>query len=379
MAFAPVQLASGAYQGGFRHPVTRAKVTKTFPHRGQAEAWATEAEAAAKAEAVTDTKARVHRLTVAAWGADWIARRGRLAASTRSGYATHLRAIAADPIGSMVIGSVQLRDVEAWHTRQLDDLGVGRPTVNARTKVFRMIYADAIAHALATTDPSHGLRFLATETKPDGTLSRDAEAAALTHADDTLAAQILLATEAGLRWSEVVGLSAANVVGDYLVITQVVEKTTRTVRQYVKGAKLGHRNRVVPVTPKLAAALRPLVLAAAAHPDALLFATEDGRPLCYRNWLRRTWRPFTRRAGIRGQLFHDLRHTYGSRLAAAGVPRAEIAKLMGHADEETTARYIHAGDDGHRRDLVLTALASPADRKRARKSAKAARHLAAAG
>jgi len=29
---------------------------------------------------------------------------------------------------------------------------------------------------------------------------------------------------------------------------------------------------------------------------------------------------------------------------------------MGHADEETTARYIHAGDDGRRLALVRGAL-----------------------
>jgi integrase len=372
------QLPSGKYRGGYRHDGR--KVTRTFDYRGEAEAWATAAEADAKAPTaapVSATPAAAAVVTLAAWGADWIGRRGRLAAGTVSGYRTHLRAIAADPIGDMVVGRIQLRDVEAWHTRQLETEGVGRPTVNARTKVFRMIYRDAMAHALATADPSAGIKLLATETKPDGTLSRDAEAAALPLADDVLRAQILLAVDAGLRWSEVAGLSAANVVGDYLVITQVVEKTTRTVRAYVKGAALGHRNRVVPITPRLAAALRPLVLAAAAHPDALLFTTEDGKVLCYRNWLRRTWKPYARRAGIRGQLFHDLRHTYGSRLAAAGVPRSEIATLMGHADEETTARYIHAGEDGHRRTLVFDALVTPAERKAARKAAKAGRVLQA--
>ena len=34
----------------------------------------------------------------------------------------------------------------------------------------------------------------------------------------------------------------------------------------------------------------------------------------------------------------------------------EIAIVMGHADERTTARYMHAGDQGVRADLVRAAL-----------------------
>lgn len=40
--------------------------------------------------------------------------------------------------------------------------------------------------------------------------------------------------------------------------------------------------------------------------------------------------------------FHDLRRTYGARLARAGVPMAVIAEALGHADERITRRhYAH--------------------------------------
>lgn len=47
-------------------------------------------------------------------------------------------------------------------------------------------------------------------------------------------------------------------------------------------------------------------------------------------------------AGISGVTPHTLRHTYGTRLAAAGVDVATIKDLMGHADIKTTMRYVHA-------------------------------------
>jgi integrase len=40
--------------------------------------------------------------------------------------------------------------------------------------------------------------------------------------------------------------------------------------------------------------------------------------------------------------FHDLRHTYGSRLAMKGVPMGVIAAQLGHADTRMTERhYAH--------------------------------------
>lgn len=55
------------------------------------------------------------------------------------------------------------------------------------------------------------------------------------------------------------------------------------------------------------------------------------------------------RAGIEDFRFHDLRHTFGTRAADAGVALTAVAAVMGHADIHTTMRYAHATDDGRRR------------------------------
>jgi integrase len=41
-------------------------------------------------------------------------------------------------------------------------------------------------------------------------------------------------------------------------------------------------------------------------------------------------------AGVRRVRFHDLRHTFGTRMAAAGAPLRAIQEWMGHADYQTT-------------------------------------------
>jgi len=41
-------------------------------------------------------------------------------------------------------------------------------------------------------------------------------------------------------------------------------------------------------------------------------------------------------AKVRPVRFHDLRHTFGTRMAAAGVPLRTIQEFMGHRDYKTT-------------------------------------------
>ena len=59
------------------------------------------------------------------------------------------------------------------------------------------------------------------------------------------------------------------------------------------------------------------------------------------NFTNRVFRPALKRARMKDFVFHDLRHTYGSRLAMAGVPLLTIAELMGHANPNMTKRYAH--------------------------------------
>jgi len=76
-------------------------------------------------------------------------------------------------------------------------------------------------------------------------------------------------------------------------------------------------------------------------PDDLVFCNALGRPLDG-SGLRRRYKAAQAVAGLRRLRWHDLRHTYGSLLAAAGVDLVTIQVVMGHSALATTARYLHA-------------------------------------
>lgn len=78
--------------------------------------------------------------------------------------------------------------------------------------------------------------------------------------------------------------------------------------------------------------------------------------------LRERYRTALRRAELRQLRFHDLRHTFGT----LAVRRAEVPAVqawMGHADIQTTMRYVHHRDRGNEARLLAEAfrVTDPAD------------------
>ena len=60
-----------------------------------------------------------------------------------------------------------------------------------------------------------------------------------------------------------------------------------------------------------------------------------------------------REASITDFRFHDLRHTFGTRLADASVDVVKIKELVGHASIVTTMRYIYATAKGERGAITV--------------------------
>jgi len=103
----------------------------------------------------------------------------------------------------------------------------------------------------------------------------------------------------------------------------------------VADAKNGER-RYVPLNSRAREALKAL----AGRADGSEFVCPGTVGRLGRDW-QRWFEQAVRLAGLRNFRWHDLRHSFASRLAMAGVPLHTIAELLGHKTLGMVMRYAH--------------------------------------
>ncbi len=106
----------------------------------------------------------------------------------------------------------------------------------------------------------------------------------------------------------------------------------------------GEKERVVPLPGEVIHFLRGYLdlerpLKAADTIFVSLKGHNRGRPMT-RAGLRSLFRHHRLSTGVKKANPHRLRHTFASELAAAGISIPALMKLMGHADINTTMRYV---------------------------------------
>jgi site-specific recombinase XerD len=154
-------------------------------------------------------------------------------------------------------------------------------------------------------------------------------------------AMLLLMLTAGLRRSEVGAIRLEDV---------NLENQALLVRG--KGAK----QRMVPLMPQTAQAIRDYLSIRPESDQPYLFLSPQGRRLA-NDFLNRTLRRILARAGLGKRITpHMLRHTFATHLVRNGVDVRTVQELLGHADLETTANYLHS--DTRAKQTAVSLIAS---------------------
>lgn len=146
----------------------------------------------------------------------------------------------------------------------------------------------------------------------------------------------LTAAMTGMRRGEVVAVRWQDIDWDHRQI--------RVRRSFTRGQfgtpKSRRSSRAVPLASRLADELRNHYEQTPYGGEAdLVFPHPDIGSVLDPSKLRKRFLASVRRAGVRPVRFHDLRHTFGTQMAAAGAPMRAIQAWLGHADLRTTLIY----------------------------------------
>ena len=223
------------------------------------------------------------------------------------------------------------RSIETFKAELLEEKELARKTVNNVIAVLSKLLR--YAEELEVIERAPRVRLLKVERRTVRYLDFEEYAALLKVAEsepEWLAA-ILLGGDAGLRRGEIRALQWDD--WDRQAGRLMVQ---RSLWEDVEGATKGWNQRAIPLTDRLASALRAIRHLRGPY----VLCGVDGLTLT-REAMRWNLPRLCRRAGIRPCGWHALRHTFCTHLAMRGAPAKTIQALAGHADLTTTLRYMH--------------------------------------
>ncbi|PTL55571.1 hypothetical protein C7Y72_18165 [Paraconexibacter algicola] len=289
-------------------------------------------------------------------------------------------------MGRMVLRRVHRRDVEAM-SAQLLEHGLAPKTVANTLKVLHGVFEHAIDLEWTTDNPvrraarpkhvrdtNPDLKFLTVEELkavirmiPDDVVVRAPKPFRAGRAGPSppppadvlgpvLRVIVLTAAMTGLRQGELLALRWRDI--DWPIQRVRVRQTWRRTEFSGHGKSDLSTRRSVPLTDEVVAALDAWSKRSEfTGDDDLVFAHPIlGRPLDGAK-VTKKFQQACRDAGVRVVRFHDLRHTFATRLASAGVPMRAIQTFLGHADAKTTEIYAHYALSEHELAMVNDAFA----------------------
>jgi len=219
--------------------------------------------------------------------------------------------------GDRPAAQVTAQDIE----RRLTELATNSTpaTVNRYHALIRRVFSLGVRNGKVDSNPARRIRQRREDNARVRFLSAEEEAALrgkIRELYPEREGEFDLALHTGMRWSEQYGLRWPEVDAKHAILT-------------IRRSKPGERRYV------------PLNSVASAAVEALRRTDETVCAPGQRDWFERV----VKEARVRNFLWHDLRHTFASRLAMNGESILTIKELLGHKTLAMTLRYAHLAPD----------------------------------
>jgi len=197
-------------------------------------------------------------------------------------------------------------------------------TVDISVARLKRMFGLCVDWGLCSKNPAAKIKLFREDEQRVRYLTDEEEAKLLDACSPYLRRIVTFAIHTGMRRGEILGLRWRDV--DF----------RNTVATIPAARAKGRRDRHVPLNSVALSILRELPQSIDRNEP--VFANSAGN----RNEnVERLWRAALKESGVEDFRFHDLRHTFASRLAMAGVDLAALRELLGHRDFAMTLRYAH--------------------------------------
>lgn len=303
----------------------------------------------------------------------WVTRNRKAGAATLA----RLQSLYLRPFGAKKLDEITPAAFEAWRTKRLSQ--AQRETVNRDTGALKACLQRAVEWEILSDHPLRAIKPLKVDRRRRAIRAlSDAEVMALRAALEAREARIRAERASANGWRAERGYELLpSMEGQYVdALLPAVELSLETGLR--KGECLGLRwewidlkagtislpgestksflTRRVPLTDRARSVLRRWSMQKGRPESGHVFAHDDGAAVAN---LKKSYHAAVAEAGIAretaaGRLtWHSLRHTYGTRLGAAGIDPETLRELMGHADLATTQRYLHTSEARKRAAVEL--------------------------
>jgi integrase len=248
--------------------------------------------------------------------------------------------------GKRRIASIGYEDVQAWVTRMANS---GRSPATVRKSFYALcrVMETAVLGKYVAVSPCIGVKLPKAIKREMRSLNAEQLDRLADQMPERCKALALVAGWSGLRWSETAGLRVRD------VRLRAVEVREGLVEVGPRGDQRGglvatdlktdksHRTVQMPglVADALAAHITQFCAKrkdGSPDPEGYVFTAAMGGPLRRTAFMRRTFHPAVRRAGLEPLRWHDLRHTSASLAISTGVPILVVSKMLGHSKTSTT-------------------------------------------
>ncbi len=238
-------------------------------------------------------------------------------------------------LNNLYLDEVTPLHIEKYKAERLKQ-GVQPSTVNRCLAILKKMFNLAVEWGFLENNQIGKVKlFSEKDNRKERILTKEEEIRLLKASSEHLKTILIVALNAGMRLGEILSLPWSQ-----------IDLSRKTIR--VEKTKSG-RIRIININSNL---LDELLKLKKRSGDCvhLFINPRTGKPL---TTVKTAFKAACRRAGVQGLRFHDLRHTFASRLIEKGADIITVKDLLGHSSVKITERYTHSQKEQKKKAVEL--------------------------